>query len=502
MERSSFFNAVLDQNGVPDRSYLAEDFARYFATFIGNGVFPNPSSQLQLVAVDNNMQVRIKQGKAWINGYFYENTDTYIFKLDPADGVLNRIDRIVLRLDFLERKIKAVVKKGDYSSSAIAKNLQRDADAYEIVLADIRINKGVIKITQADITDLRLNKDLCGIVHGAVDQVDTTAIFNQFQSWYSQTKDFYNKDVATWTNEKKQAFDKWYSTNTQAFMERFNTWYNSNTTKWSNDFNEWFATIKGALDGDIGAKLTAKTIELEEKIDKDKKDLSDFKDTVESQMSETTKEIDNLKSSVGSGKDSLYSAIIGKKVTPRSKDFDDLTNAINNIKLGQGNAQPSDVLQGRTFTNDSGIVQNGAITNYGSKIITPTNYTQSFGSGFYESVKVVGDSNLKPENITKGISIFGIIGTANKYACGTETHGNFTLPIDFDYKILILYIHFKDKYYAYVNSPFFSVDNNKLMECFNSKIIREPVEYNFTVSGKNIYFASDSQCDTAWIAVG
>ncbi|WMJ79524.1 phage tail protein [Clostridium sp. MB40-C1] len=230
--------------------------------------------------------------------------------------------------------------------------------------------------------------------------------------------------------------------------------------------------------------------------------FSNFKKSVESSLSETTKEIDSLKSSVGSGKDSLYSAIIGKKVTPRSKDFTDLANAINNIKLGQGNAQPSDVLQGRTFTNDSGIVQNGAITNYGSKIITPTNYTQSFGSGFYESVKVVGDSTLKPENITKGISIFGIIGTANKYVCGTETHGNFTLPIDFDYKILILYIHFKDKYYAYVNSPFFSVDNNKLMECFNSKIIREPVEYNFTVSGKNIYFASDSQCDISWIAVG
>lgn len=266
MERSSFFNAILDQNGNPDRCYLAEDFARYFATFISNGIFPNPAAQLQVIAIDNSMQIRIKSGKAWINGYFYENTDDLIFKLDVADGVLNRIDRVVLRLDFLTREIRAKVKKGDYASNAVAKTLQRDADAYELALADIKISAGAIKITQADITDLRLNKSMCGIVHGTVEQVDTTTIFNQFQSWYSATKENYDKDITKWTKEKKQAFDKWYNTNIQAFMDKFNKWYGDNTNKWDNDFNTWFESIKGQLDGDVAVKLTAKTIELENKI--------------------------------------------------------------------------------------------------------------------------------------------------------------------------------------------------------------------------------------------
>lgn len=203
MERSSFFNAMIDQNGTPDRSYLAEDFARYFATFIGNGVFPNPSTNLQVMAIDNNMQIRIKAGFAWINGYMYENTDDYIFKLDPADGVLNRIDRIALRLDFLERKIKAVVKKGTFASSAIAPSLQRDTDAYEIALADIKINKGVIKITQTDITDLRLNKDLCGIVHGTVEQVDVTTLFNQYTEGFKLKEQGFETDFNTWFNTVK-----------------------------------------------------------------------------------------------------------------------------------------------------------------------------------------------------------------------------------------------------------------------------------------------------------
>ncbi len=269
MEKSSFFNAVLDSSGNPDRVYLAEDFAQFFSTFIGNGVFPNPSSQLQVVAIDNNMTIRIKAGFAWINGYMYQNTSDYIFDLDPADGVLDRIDRVVLRLDFLERKIRRAVKKGDYSSNAVPKTLQRDADAYEIALADVYVNKGIISIIQANITDLRLSKELCGIVHGTVDQADTTAIFNQFQSWYSTTKTNYDKDMTAWTEEKKQDFDTWYTTNTAAFMEQFNSWYNTNTTQWENDFNIWFSTIKNQLDGDVAAKLSADVVALKEgKVDK------------------------------------------------------------------------------------------------------------------------------------------------------------------------------------------------------------------------------------------
>ena len=47
MEKSSFFNSVSH-----DRTYKAEDWAEYFASFIGNGVFPVPSTGLQVVAND------------------------------------------------------------------------------------------------------------------------------------------------------------------------------------------------------------------------------------------------------------------------------------------------------------------------------------------------------------------------------------------------------------------------------------------------------------------
>ena len=198
MERSGFFNAIIDQNGTPDRSYLAENFARYFGTFIGNGVFPNPSTQCQVIANDD-MTVTIKAGRAWINGYMYENTDDHIVALDVADGLLNRIDRVVLKLDFLNREIKSYVKKGTFASSPIAPALQRDADAYELGIADIYIAAGATSIVQANITDQRQNQDLCGIVDSLI-TADTKTLFNQFtdgfNSWFAGIKNTLGSDAA------------------------------------------------------------------------------------------------------------------------------------------------------------------------------------------------------------------------------------------------------------------------------------------------------------------
>ncbi|EPZ8710287.1 hypothetical protein ACXX7C_002953 [Clostridium botulinum] len=205
MEKSSFFNSINH-----DRRYKAEEFAEYFASFIGDGIFPNPSTNLQVLS-NNDMTVNVKQGKAWIKGYFYVNTDDLKLKIDVADSVLSRVDRIVLRKDVAQRKIYCYVKKGQFASSPVAPALQRDADMYELGLADIYVRAGVISIIQSNITDLRLNKELCGIVHGAIDQVDVTTLFNQytekfklkeeefeteFKEWITQLKDILEGDVA------------------------------------------------------------------------------------------------------------------------------------------------------------------------------------------------------------------------------------------------------------------------------------------------------------------
>lgn len=193
MEKSSFFNSV---NG--DRKYKASDLAEYFNSFISNGVFPNPSINLQVLN-NNDMTITLKSGKAWINGYVYINTDDLVLNIDVADGVLNRIDRIVLRYDTVNRNITAKVKKGTFASAPTAPDLQRDADVYELGLADIAVNAGATSISQSNITDQRQNSDLCGIVNSLI-TVDSITLFNQFtdafNTWFAGIKNTLDSDVA------------------------------------------------------------------------------------------------------------------------------------------------------------------------------------------------------------------------------------------------------------------------------------------------------------------
>ncbi|PKP29458.1 MAG: hypothetical protein CVU00_15560, partial [Bacteroidetes bacterium HGW-Bacteroidetes-17] len=210
-----------------DRKYKADFFARYFGSLISNGVFPNPSTGLQVIANDD-MTVTLRAGKGWINGYFYENTDDLIFSIEIADGVLKRIDRIVLQFNNLDRNIRAKIKKGTFASAPVATELQRDTNVYELGIADLAINNGTIVINQSAITDLRLNSDLCGIVQGLIDQVDTTTIFNQYLAWFNETKTDAETDIA---NIK---------------------------TEFESDFNTWFTTIQGVLSGDVAGNLLLK----------------------------------------------------------------------------------------------------------------------------------------------------------------------------------------------------------------------------------------------------
>jgi len=223
MERCGFFDANL-VGGEYDRVYLASQFAAYFASFIGNGVFAKHSNQLQVVEMATpQMQIGVERGQAWINGYWYENTDILYLPIDVADGVLNRIDSVVLRLGFAERNIWLTVKKGTPAINPIAPEVTRNADYYELQLATISIPAGSIKITQAQITDTRMNNDVCGWVTGIIDQVDTTTLFNQYMSWYTTTTGQAEIDI--------EAIKQQFQDDLMQFEQDWNNWFSQQQTE-------------------------------------------------------------------------------------------------------------------------------------------------------------------------------------------------------------------------------------------------------------------------------
>ena len=181
-EKSGFFDANL-VNGVYDRTYLADSFAKYFASFIGNGVFGDKLNELIVTqAATAGMKIEVSSGMGWINGYWYENTSNLSLNIDVADGILNRIDCIVLRWSKSDRSINVVVKKGTFASNPTTPTLQRDADVYELKLAEINVNAGITSIAQANIKDTRLDTNDCGFVTSLIEQIDTTEFAELFNS--------------------------------------------------------------------------------------------------------------------------------------------------------------------------------------------------------------------------------------------------------------------------------------------------------------------------------
>ena len=198
-EKYSFFNAVMDSNGNYDREYLAEDFASYFASFIGNGVYAEPASSLKVNAA-GGFKVAVSAGKAWVNGYFYENTAEKTFTLDveSSEGK-TRIDAIVLRLDLTNRRLTTGWKKGTASTNPVPPNMTRNSNIYELCLAEIKVAGGASSIAQMDITDCRFTSN-CGVVSGVVDQIDTDGLFAQyedeFRTWFEEVQNTLSTDAA------------------------------------------------------------------------------------------------------------------------------------------------------------------------------------------------------------------------------------------------------------------------------------------------------------------
>ena len=199
-----------------DRVYKAEDFRQYFAQFIGNGVFYSNAGALK-VSEYSGMQLQVGAGAAWVAGAGYINDSTLTVSLANADGALNRIDRIVVRCSYTERTVYIDVLQGSYSAQPTAPALTRNADAYELALADIYVAAGATSITQAAITDQRLNTTVCGIVTGLITQADTTDIFNQFVSYLEQFKAQYIADIEDWTETEQDSFTDWETTQKNAF---------------------------------------------------------------------------------------------------------------------------------------------------------------------------------------------------------------------------------------------------------------------------------------------
>lgn len=218
-------------NGEYDRTYTADEFAEYFRNFISSGIFMKESTNLQVVA-NGDMSVTLHPGKMIIEGHGYTNKKDIIINLDPADGVLDRIDRISITWSKADRDNHCTVQSSTYSYDPIEPECRRTAEYKDYVVADIRVKAGCVSISQEDITDQRLNSEVCGLAMPFA-EIDTSEINKKLEAYYERVM----KENDSWRQDEKESFD------------------------------DWFATLQDKLSGDVAANLQLQIDELNDFVD-------------------------------------------------------------------------------------------------------------------------------------------------------------------------------------------------------------------------------------------
>ena len=179
--------------------YVGAEYAMRWLHGRTSGVFA-ANNNAAVAAVQNAMAVTVSDGVGWIadseaNGVVWwndaEKTNGAKIQLtvDAADGVLNRIDRVIVEWKTTDYADLPEIKilKGIPASAAAAPALTNNTTQRQLSLAQILVAAGTTSITASMITDERQNPDVCGLVTDTL-SIDTSVINAQFTELLDQLR--------------------------------------------------------------------------------------------------------------------------------------------------------------------------------------------------------------------------------------------------------------------------------------------------------------------------
>lgn len=169
MVKYGFFNSMEG-----DRVYSAEDLACMYDGLVSDGVIRGLGAQLEVTACDK-MQVLIGTGKAIVGRKWIWNTEQLALTIPPANESSVRLDLIVARADFVNRKVSFEVVKGDDIGS-----LPKPVDTStikEIPLAWLSIPAAATKIKTENIHDSREFTTITNLQNSAVNYIGKGKVY-------------------------------------------------------------------------------------------------------------------------------------------------------------------------------------------------------------------------------------------------------------------------------------------------------------------------------------
>ena len=132
-----------------------------------------------MTGADNN--VTIGTGIAWINNEEFSGKvaalkSAEVLDLGIADGTYPRIDVIAIQYSANNNATDVVIKKGTPATNPVRPSIVRTGAIYELYLASVYRPAGATAVTASNITDLRMDGTVCGLMADSVTKVDMDAI--------------------------------------------------------------------------------------------------------------------------------------------------------------------------------------------------------------------------------------------------------------------------------------------------------------------------------------
>ena len=165
-----------------------------------SGVF-GEGNNAAVSAVPGTMSVSVSDGIGWIsndkgNGVVWwnesesETGNKVVLAIDPADGALNRIDRVVVTWETTNYVALPTISilKGSNASNPVPPSLTNNNLQRQISLAQVSVPAGTISLSASLVTDERLSSDVCGIVTETV-KIDTSTMQSQFEALLHSIQD-------------------------------------------------------------------------------------------------------------------------------------------------------------------------------------------------------------------------------------------------------------------------------------------------------------------------
>lgn len=195
--------------------YTASAMGAFLATRT-RGVYSADDSLA--VTANGNMTVTVGPGLAWLKAADYWglavcSEAAVTLTVPTASSSAKRLDAVCLRLDKTGNKAELVVKPGTPAAMPVLPPLQRNDSYDEIYLAGISLAAGQVAVSAADITDLRLNEDYCGLMRDGVTGLPTAQITAQADALMEQLRQAIQaassgEGVSVYTHQKSGTIHK------------------------------------------------------------------------------------------------------------------------------------------------------------------------------------------------------------------------------------------------------------------------------------------------------